>query len=330
MDGTERTALPGAGIAISRLGIGGGSLANARGEDVVRAVVDAAWDAGLRHFDTAAFYAAGESERRLGAALAARPRDAFVLSTKVGRFIRADGSEGFDYTASATEAAIATALDRLRMSRLDIVFIHDVIPALHGESYERRFAEAMDGAVPALIRLRQQGVVGAIGTALRDPAVHLRFARQAPSDVFMLAGSYTLLDQAGLEAFLPHCVRSGQRVLLASPFETGLLATGPRPGALFRHQPAPPALLARAARIEACCARHAVPLAAAALRFPLYHPAIASIVVGHQAPDEVWRNLDLLAHPIPPALWAELRAEGLIPPAAPAPDLPCATTPSAT
>lgn len=321
MDGTERTALPGTGIALSRLGIGGGSLANARGEDVVHAVADAAWDAGLRHFDTAAFYAAGESERRLGAALASRPRDDVVLSTKIGRFIRADGSEGFDYTAAGTDAAVGTALARLRMARLDIVFIHDVIPALHGEDYERHFAEAMDGAIPTLLRLKRQGVIGAIGTALRDPAVHLRFALQAPCDVFMLAGSYTLLDQCGLDAFLPHCARSGQRVLLASPFETGLLATGPLPGARFRHKAASPELLARTVAIQLVCARHGVPLAAAALQFPLYHPAIASVVVGHQAPEEVRHNLDLLGHPIPPAFWAELRAERLIPPAAPAPDL---------
>ncbi len=320
MRGTDRTTLPGTTLALSRLGIGGGSLANARGEDVVRAVADTAWDAGLRHFDTAAFYAAGESERRLGAALAERPRDEFVLSTKVGRFIRPDGREGFDYTASATEAAIGTALERLRMTRLDIVFVHDVIPALHGDDYEPRFAEAMEGALPTLLRLKRQGVVGAIGTALRDPAVHLRFATAAPCDVFMLAGSYTLLDQDGLEAFLPHCARSGQRVLLASPFETGLLATGPHANARFRHKPATPELLARTAAIQAICARHGVPLAAAALQFPLHHPAIASVVVGHQAPEEVRHNLALLAHPISPALWAELRAEALIRPDAPVPD----------
>jgi D-threo-aldose 1-dehydrogenase len=192
------------------------------------------------------------------------------------------------------------------MARLDIVFVHDVIPALHGDAFEQRFAEAMEGAIPALLRLKRQGAIGAIGTALRDPAVHLRFALAAPCDVFMLAGSYTLLDQSGADAFLPHCARSGQRVLLASPFETGLLATGAHAGARFRHKPATPELLARTAAIQAACARHGVPLAAAALQFPLRHPAVASVVVGHQTPEEMARNLALLSEPIPDALWSEL------------------------
>ena len=161
MNGAERRSLAGTGLAVSRLGIGGGSLANAAGAEGVRAVVDTAWDEGLRHFDTAALYAGGKSERRLGAALAGRPRDAFVLSTKIGRFVGPDGRDAFDYSAAGTEAAIAAALTRLRLESLDIVFIHDVIHDLLGEAFERRFAEAMEGAVPVLLRLRAHGVIRA-------------------------------------------------------------------------------------------------------------------------------------------------------------------------
>lgn len=306
MDGTARRAIPGTGVAVSTLGIGGGSLANAAGAEGVRAVVDAAWAAGLRHFDTAALYAAGDSERRLGAALAGRKRDEFVVSTKVGRFIAADGQEAFDYGASGTVAAVEIALGRLGLDRLDIVFVHDLIPDLHGEAFERRFAEAVEGALPALAALKRQGVVRAVGVALRDPDVLLRFCRSAPCDVFMLAGGYSLLDQRAEAAFLPHCARAGVPVLLAAPFETGLLATGAVPGARYRYRPAPPALLERVAAMEAACAAQGLPLAAAALQFPLRHAAIASVVVGHQAPPEVARNLDLLSLPIPEALWAAL------------------------
>jgi D-threo-aldose 1-dehydrogenase len=264
------------------------------------------------YFDTAALYAAGESERRLGAALRGRPREEFVLSTKIGRYAGAEGNV-FDYGAAATESAIEASLGRLGLDRLDIVFIHDVIPALHGEAFEHRFAEAMTGAWPVLRRLRREGRIGAIGVALREPAVALRFLREADFDCCMLAGGWTLLQHEALSALLPHCAARGTTVMVAAPFDTGILATGPVAGARYAYQPAPPDILARAARLQAICERRNLPLAAAALRFPLLHPAVVSVVAGHQSVAELQANLSLLDQTVPQALWRDMVAEGLLP-----------------
>jgi D-threo-aldose 1-dehydrogenase len=299
-------------LALSRLGVGGGSLISAAGEQGVRDILDAAWDAGLRYFDTAALYAAGESERRLGAALRNRPRDEFVLSTKIGRYAGADG-DIFDYSAAATESAVAASLERLGLGRIDIVLIHDVIPALHGGDFEHRFAEAMTGAWPVLRRMRQEGRIGAVGIALREPAVALRFLREADFDCCMLAGGWTLLQHEALSALLPHCAAQSVTVMVAAPFDTGILATGPVAGARYAYQPAPPEILDRAARLQAICTHHGVSLAAAALHFPLLHPAVASVVAGHQTVAELQVNLRLLDQPMPQALWRDMIAAGLLP-----------------
>ncbi|MBC9178406.1 aldo/keto reductase [Pseudoroseomonas ludipueritiae] len=319
---TRRNPVGRTGLTVSRLGMGGGSLISAAGPQGVRDILDAAWGAGLRYFDTAALYAAGESERRLGAALRGRPRGDFVLSTKIGRYAGAEG-DVFDYGAAATEAAIEASLDRLGLERIDIVFIHDVIPALLGETFEHRFAEAMTGAWPVLRRLRQEGRIGAVGVALREPAVALRFLREADLDCCMLAGGWTLLQHEALSALLPHCAAQGVGVMVAAPFDTGILATGPVAGARYGYKPAPPQILHRAAQLQAICERHGLPLAAAALHFPLLHPAVASVVAGHQTVAELQANLGLLDQPVPQALWRDMAAAGLLPP-----DLPIGLSPA--
>lgn len=306
----ERVAI-GRGVAVSRLGIGGGSLASAAGEEGVRAVADAAWAAGLRHFDTAAFYAGGTSEERLGRVLAGHPRADFVLSTKLGRYATA-GGDVFDYSADATERALRAGLARLNMRRLDIVFLHDISPELHGDAHEHHFRMAIDDALPVLRRFQADGLIGLVGAAMRNHAALLRCARAAAFDVFMLAGHTTLLSQAAWAEFLPLCAREGRRVLAAAPFETGLLATGPVEGARYRYAAAPAEMAQRAGAIQRVCARHGVALAAAAIQFPLRHPAVASVVVGHQAPAEVQRNIELLSAAVPEELWEELRGEGLV------------------
>ena len=309
---TQRSPVGRTGLTVSRLGMGGGSLISAAGAQGVRNILDAAWDAGLRYFDTAALYAAGESERRLGAALRERPRGEFVLSTKIGRYAGADG-DIFDYSAAATEAAIEASLGRLGLDRIDIVFIHDVIPALHGEAFERRFAEAMAGAWPVLRRMREEGRIGAVGIALREPAIALRFLQEADFDCCMLAGGWTLLQHEALSALLPHCAMHQTAVMVAAPFDTGILATGPVAGARYAYRPAPPDILNRAAQLQAICARYGLPLAAAALRFPLLHPSAASVVAGHQTVAELQANLRLLDQPVPQALWRDMIAAGLLP-----------------
>lgn len=309
---TQRNPVGRTGLTVSRLGMGGGSLINAAGAQGVRGILGAAWDAGLRYFDTAALYAAGESERRLGAALRDRSRGEFVLSTKIGRYAGTDG-DIFDYSASATEAGIAASLDRLGLDRIDIVFIHDVIPALHGEAFEHRFAEALKGAWPVLRRMRERGSIGAVGVALREPAVALRFLREADFDCCMLAGGWTLLQHDALSALLPHCAAHDVAVMVAAPFDTGILATGPVAGARYAYRPAPPDILDRAAQLQAICARHGLTLPAAALHFPLLHPAVASVVAGHQTVAELQTNLRLLDQPVPQALWRDMVAAGLLP-----------------
>lgn len=308
-DPIERRAVGRTPLRVSRLGIGGGSLFSSIGDAAVAALVDHCWDRGLRHFDTAALYAGGVSEQRFGNALAHRPRDEHVLSTKAGRTTE-DGQNLFDYSRDGLLFSVERSLKRLKRDRLDIVFIHDVTPDLHGDAYDARFAEAMDGAYPALDELRRQGVVGAVGVGVGNWEVCQRFAEAGEFDCMMLAGGYTLLKQDSVP-FLDDCVRRGISVLVAAPFNTGILATGAVEGARYHYKPATPEVMERTRRIEAVCHRHEVPLPAAALQFPLRHPAVVSVVVGHQSAVEVDRNLALLQHEIPAALWTELAAEAM-------------------
>ncbi len=311
-DPIARRRLGRTGVEVSRLGIGGGSAfgrAGASGETLL----DAAWNAGLRYFDTAPLYGGGQSERAFGAALRERPRDEFVLSTKVGR----NGEHAFDYTEAAVQRSVADSLARLQLERIDIAQIHDVDPDLHGVQFEQRFDEAMTGAYAALDVLRTQGALRAVGMGLKDWDVALRMLRAGRFDSVMIAGGYTLLQHGSLAELLPWCAAHGIAVLVAAPFNTGILATGATAGARYYYKPAPPGIIARTQAIERVCTHHAVPLAAAALQFPLLHPAVAAVVVGHERPEEVARNLALLRHAIPPAFWADLKDDGLLPAHAP-------------
>jgi D-threo-aldose 1-dehydrogenase len=251
---------------------------------------------GVTLFDTAPAYGDGGSEQRLGLALADAPRAGYVISTKVRR-------EGGHYTAEAAERSLHLSLERLRTDYVDMYLIHDP------DGLEE---EALQLAYPALQRLREEGLVRLIGVGAMRVAPLERFARETDCDVFMLAGHYTLLDYDGLE-LLNLCRRKGIGVMLGAPLNTGILATGARPGARYNYREAPPAILERVAQIQTVCARHETPLLAAALQFPLTHPAVASVVVGAQSPAEVAANLAAISQPIPSALWAELQAEGLLP-----------------
>ena len=309
---TERRRLGTTALTVSRLGVGGGSsFVRSEGPDLL----DACWEAGLRYFDTAPLYGGGESERRFGASLAKRNRDDYVLSTKVGRNAPAE----FDYSASGVTGSIERSLTRLGLARVDIVYVHDVDPDLHGDVFERRFEEAASGAFPALAKLRAAGTIGAIGVGLKDWDVALRLAQAVRLDCIMLAGGYTLLQHGGLHELLPWCEANEVSVIVAAPYNTGILATGPVEGARYYYEPASPEILARTRELQKACERHDVPLAAAALQFPLHHPSVVSVVVGHERASEVKRNVDLLEHPVPVALWRELKDRSLIPREAPTP-----------
>ena len=319
------------GIDWPKLGFGGGSAFVGAGAEADSArLMSHAWASGFRYFDTAPFYGHGLSEHRFGAALRAQPRDSFLLSTKVGRMLRPNrGAEpgatrlpfdvAYDYGHDGVLRSIEDSLQRLGLARIDIAYIHDPSPKWHGADFERRYREAVEGGYRALDRLRSEGTLRAIGVGVKDIDVLLRFARDGDFDCFMLAGGYTLLEQGSLDALLPLCAAKGIDVVLASPFNSGILARGPVEGATFFYAPAPPDVAERARRIEAVCQRHGVPMGAAALQFPFGHPAIVSVVAGYASVAEVDTNLRWLDWPIPAGLWDELEAERLMRADAPAP-----------
>jgi D-threo-aldose 1-dehydrogenase len=337
IDPGETRALGRTGVRVTRLGFGGAPLGNLFRpipEAVAVDTVRAAWAAGVRYFDTAPLYGHGLSEQRIGAALRGRPRDAFVLSTKVGRRLvprPAEPAAGdayvhtpplvpvFDYTAASARDSLAASLERLGMTRVDVVLIHDIGPVTHGADDDARYREAMDGAYRTLHDLRAAGTIRAIGVGVNEWQVLQRCMRDGDFDCFLLAGRYSLLEQTALESFLPECARRGISVIVGGPFNSGILALGPVPGATYNYQPAPPAIVEQVRALERVVTAHGVPLAAAALQFPFHHPAVAAVIPGARAPEEVEQNLALLRVSVPDALWRDLKTAGLVRPDAPTP-----------
>jgi D-threo-aldose 1-dehydrogenase len=327
------------GLEVGILGLGGAPLGDFYEripEERALATVEAAYRSGVRLYDTSPLYGHGLSEHRFGHVLRGKPRTDLVISTKVGRWLKPERPERiqrgwftgglnfqavYDYSYDGAMRSLEQSYQRLGMNRIDIVLIHDVDIWTHGsaEAYDRRFAESMEGAYRALDELRRAGVIKAVGAGLNEVAPCVRYAREGDFDCFLLAGRYTLLEQNGLDDLLPLAEEKGFSVLLGGPFNSGILATGTIPDAKYNYKPAPPAIMERVARIEAVCGRHAVPIAAAAIQFPLGHPRIASIIPGAVSPSEAERNAGLMMLPIPLALWDELKAEGLLAAAAPLP-----------
>lgn len=317
------------GLALSQLGVGCapfGHLNTATSDTTVLEAFRHLYDNGLRYFDVAPFYGMGLAEHRLGMCLRTIDRRTAILSTKVGRLIDATagaaavGAYGgaypftfhYDYTYDATMRSLEASMLRLGTNAIDIVLIHDVNQRWQGERLEERYAEAMNGAYRALASLRAEGTIQAIGVGVNDWSILERFASDGDFDCFMLAGRYTLLDHTAEESFLPMCEQRGIGVLLAAPFNSGILATGAIPGATYFYQTAEPDVVERVKRIEAICRRHGVALAAAALQFPLRQRAITSVVTGMRDAGEARANLGHLKAAIPGAFWDELAREGLI------------------
>lgn len=323
-DPRARVQLGRTALSVTRLGLGCAPLGNmyaALSEDDAAATVDAAWDAGLRWFDTAPLYGNGLSERRLGAALRRRPREELVVASKVGWRLApgVDPDSIFvdvpalrpthDYSAAAAEQSLSESLQRLELERIDVLHVHD--PDEHE-------ADAVAGAFPILARWRADGRIGAVGAGMNQSAMLARFIERDLVDCVLVAGRYSLLDQSALHDLLPLAAQRGVAVIAGGVFNSGLLAD-PRQGARYDYMPAPAELVDRAARIAALCARHDVPLRAAALQFPTFHPAVTSVVVGARSPAEIADNAQLFAREIPPALWRTLRDAGCISPTAPIP-----------
>jgi len=297
--------------APGRLVFGGapiGGLYAPVGDEAAAATLQAAWDAGIRAFDTAPHYGVGLSELRIGDFLAGRRRGDFVVSTKVGRLLvpatgPVEGVENFygtpalqrvrDYSADGVRRSLEDSLRRLRLDRVDTVLIHDP---------DEHMTEALDGAYPALARLRADGVVGAVGVGVNSASLAEWFVSRCDLDCVLVAGRYTLLDDSAARSLFPLCRSRGVAVLAGGVFNSGILAGGDR----YDYAQAPPAVLGRARRIAEACARHGVPVAAAALRYVLRHPAVTAAVVGARTPQEIRADAGYLGLPIPDDLWAEL------------------------
>ncbi|MFF3334572.1 aldo/keto reductase [Streptomyces sp. NPDC002888] len=316
------SALGRSGVEVSGLGFGAaviGNLYTEVTEEQAYDAVAAAWRQGVRYFDTAPHYGLGLSERRLGAALRAHPREQYTVSTKVGRRLDpADGTgddlaHGFavpashrrvwDFTADGVRRTLEASLERLGLDRVDVVYLHD--PDDHAE-------QAFREGYPALEKLRAQGVVGAIGAGMNQAEMLTRFVRDTDVDVVLCAGRYTLLDQSAGAELLPAAVERGVSVVIGGAFNSGLLAD-PRPTATYNYAQAPAELLEKALRMQAVADRHGVTLRAAALAFCAAHPAVASVLVGARSADEVRDCAEQFATPVPAAFWQELNDTGLLP-----------------
>jgi len=318
VNATDRVRLGRTPLEVTRLGFGTaplGGLFQALADDEAHLVVEAAWSEGLRFFDTAPQYGNGLAEQRLGAVLSTKPRDQYVLATKVGRLLKAgappqsDTFPGapplnpvFDFSYDGVMRSVEESITRLGIDRIDVLHIHDP---------DEHFAEALSGAYPALDRLRAEGTIQAVGAGMNQAEMLARFAREANFDCFLLAGRYTLLDQVGLTELLPLCVARGIAIIAGGVFNSGILAD-PKPGTHYNYQTAPDELVQRAARIKAVCERHDVSQKAVAIQFPLGHPAVQTVLTGCRSVDEVNENVEAFRSPIPPAVWHDLKAAGLL------------------
>lgn len=321
------------GLNFTELGFGAapiGNLFKAISDDQAHAVLEAAWAGGVRYFDTAPLYGLGLSETRLNRLLRDKPRESYVLSSKVGRILKAvppdqrDGigkwidvpsrQEIYDYGYDATMRSLEFSLERLGVDRIDILYVHDLDIFNHGsaEALQARLDAFMAGGYRALLALRDQGVIRAFGGGINEWQPCQWLLERGDFDLFLLAGRYTLLEQEAQESFLPLCVDRGVGIVVGGPYNSGILATGPKPGAHWNYAPAPDWAMQKAARLQAVCARHGVRLVDAAFQFPLRHPAVVSVIPGGQGLEEMASNLKAAQTKIPQALWDQLRDEGLI------------------
>ncbi|OQR63384.1 aldo/keto reductase [Streptomyces maremycinicus] len=321
----QHRPIPNTPVSVSDLGFGASAIGNLyriTPAEEAAAAVEAAWDAGIRYFDTAPHYGLGLSEVRLGAALRNQPRDQYVISSKVGRLLvpnehpRGVDSEGFvvrddlrrqwDFTRDGVLRSIEATLERTGLDRLDIVYLHDP---------DEHWRQAADEAMPALAELRDQRVIGAIGAGMNQSAMLARFLRETAADTVMLAGRYTLLDQSGLDDVLPAAAEHGKSVVAVGVFNSGLLSRErPTEGMKFDYKDAPSELVARALKIAELCEAHGTTLPAAAIAFPYTHPNIVNVTLGMRSPEQVLRNVNLHSQHVPARLWDDLRHQGLVRP----------------
>lgn len=330
----------GATIDFTELGFGSAPLGNlykARSDKEADETFAAAWKAGLRYYDTAPLYGLGLAETRLNRFLRGKKRSDYVLSTKVGRLLEAcppalrtgigkffdtpSRREVFDYTYDGIMRSFETSLERLGIDTIDILYVHDVDVFTHGseELRDTHVKTLMEHGYKALIRLRDEKTIKAFGAGINEWQVAETLAKQGDFDLFLLAGRYTLLEQEALQSFLPLTEERGIGIVLGGPYNSGILATGAKPGATYDYTKAPAAILKQVAAIDRICKRHKVKLPEAALRFPLHHPSVVSVIPGAASPKEVVLNVATMSAKIPKGLWKDLKAEGLMRSDAPVP-----------
>jgi D-threo-aldose 1-dehydrogenase len=334
MDPLARRALGRTNVQVTCLGFGGATLGDIReriDESRAETTIEVAYGAGIGYFDTAPWYGTGKSERRYGTVLGQKPRDSFVLSTKIGRVLARPSDPAtfqqerwthglpfvvrFDYTRDGVRRSYEDSLTRMGLNRIDALLIHDLDHGYHGsdEGVQARLDELdSGGGYQALREMKERGEIGAIGAGINVTGMIPRFLERFDLDFFLVAMPYTLLSQDALASELPLCVERGASIVIGAAFASGILATGPVPGATYRYGPASDEILEKTRSIQAVCQRYGVPLGAAALQFLFGHPAVSSVIPGPNAPDQVRTNLAWMRHQIPPDLWPELKAEGLV------------------
>ena len=321
------------GLSFTELGFGAAPLGNlfrAISEAEAQAVLQAAWDAGVRYFDTAPLYGLGLSETRINHFLRGKPRGDYVISTKVGRLLSpvppglGDGTgkwidvpsrmERFDYSHDGVLRSLETSLERLGLDRVDLLYVHDLDIFTHGSeaAKQARLDDFMAGGSRALVRLRDEGLIAGFGAGVNEWEPCDWLLDRGDFDIFLLAGRFTLLEQGAL-GFMDKAASQGVGVVIGGPYNSGVLATGPRPGAHYNYAPAPQTVLDRVARLQALCEGHGIRLVDAAFRFPLLHPATVSVIPGGQGQAEMASNSRAAATSLPVSLWQALADDGLIP-----------------
>lgn len=330
----------GATIKFTEMGFGTAPIGNLLGtvtEKAAQDTLEAAWKAGMRYYDTAPLYGAGLSETRLNHFLRGKKRGDYIVSTKIGRLLQVckpserlgigkffdipSRREIYDYSYDGVMRSLDFSLERLGIDSVEILFVHDIDIFNHGTAAARNahVETLMKSGYKALVKLRDEKVIKAFGGGVNEWEVCEILAKRGDFDLFLLAGRYTLLEQKALDSFLPLCEERGIGIVLGGPYNSGILATGAKANAVYNYSKAPKTILDRVRRIEAVCKRHKVKLPEAALRFPLAHPSVVSVIPGGVTPDQVKLNVKTLGAKIPKALWRDLKAEGLLDGRAPAP-----------
>ncbi len=321
------------GLRFTELGFGTAPLGNlyrAIGDDEAQAILDMAWEGGVRYYDTSPLYGLGLSETRLNHFLRGKIRGDYVLSTKAGRLMQVcdpgdrtgigkwfevpTRREVYDYSYDGVMRSLEFSLERLGVDRVDILYVHDLCIFTHGSktASDARIEEFMSSGSDAMISLRDQGVVTAIGGGINEWEVCRTLAERGDFDLFLLAGRYTLLEQEALDSFLPLCESRGIGIVIGGPYNSGILASGPKPGAFYNYDPAPEPILEKVRRIEAICRSHGASLIEAAFQFPLMNSNVVSVIPGGQSGAQMASNLSAAEAAIPTALWADLKEQGLM------------------